>query len=91
MHSSSPYLRASSKACIPYSANETSQPPVKGGEGGKGRVLRVFGPSLGPHSPNLVECEFSEVGGLSSLSDYGDRAMGVADHRIRDTAQQSPP
>jgi hypothetical protein len=43
------------------------------------------------YSPNLVEGEFSEVGGLSLLSDYGDRAMGVADNSIRDTAHQSPP
>jgi hypothetical protein len=34
---------------------------------------------------------FSEVGGLSLLSDYGDRAMGVSDNPIRDTAHQSPP
>jgi hypothetical protein len=34
---------------------------------------------------------FYEVGGLSLLSDYGDRAMGVADNSIRDTAHQSPP
>jgi len=44
-----------------------------------------------PYSPECVEVEFSEVGGLSLLSDYGDRAMGVADNRIRDTAHQSPP
>jgi hypothetical protein len=44
-----------------------------------------------PYSPKCVEGVFSEVGGLSLLSDYGDRAVGVPDNRIRDTAQQSPP
>src|SRR5215218_714507 len=34
---------------------------------------------------------FYEVGGLSLLSDYGDRTMSVADNSIRDTAHQSPP
>jgi hypothetical protein len=43
------------------------------------------------YSPECVEGVFSEVGGLFLLADYGDRAMGVADNRIRDTAQQSPP
>jgi hypothetical protein len=43
------------------------------------------------YSPNCREGEFSEVGGLSLRSDYGDRAMGVADNSIRDTAHQSPP
>src|SRR5215216_6106538 len=41
-------------------------------------------------SRQSLEVEFSEVGELSLLSDYGDRAMGVADNRTRDTAQQSP-
>jgi hypothetical protein len=50
-----------------------------------------FGPSLYPYSPKCVEEGVYEVGGLSLLSDYCDRAMGVSDHRIRDTAQQSPP
>jgi hypothetical protein len=42
------------------------------------------------YSPKCLEDAFYEVGGLSLLSDYGDRAMSVPDHRIRDTAQQSP-
>jgi hypothetical protein len=45
----------------------------------------------GGHVPPLPLPEFYEVGGLSLFSDYGDRAMGVPDHRIRDTAHQSPP
>ena len=49
------------------------------------------GPPSCPYSPECLEGEFSEVGGLSLLSDYGDRAMGVPYNRIRDTAQQSPP
>jgi hypothetical protein len=60
-------------------------------------LIGLWGPNLwssGPpsclYSPECVEVEFSEVGGLCLLSDYGDRAMGVPDNRIRDTAQQSP-
>jgi hypothetical protein len=49
------------------------------------------GPRSCPYAPECVEGAFYEVGALSLLSDYGDRAMGVPDHRIRDTAQQSPP
>jgi hypothetical protein len=47
-------------------------------------------PPTEAYAPECVEGEFSEVGGLCLLSDYGDRAMGVPDNRIRDTAQQSP-
>jgi hypothetical protein len=42
-------------------------------------------------SVNFAFWAFSEVGGLSLLSDYGDRAMGVPYNSIRDTAHQSPP
>jgi hypothetical protein len=40
---------------------------------------------------NFALPKISKIGGLCLLSDYGDRAMGVADNSIRDTAQQSPP
>jgi cytosine/adenosine deaminase-related metal-dependent hydrolase len=51
------------------------------------RVLAL----AGGYSPECVEGRFSEAGGLSLLSDYGDRAMSMPDNRTRDTAQQSPP
>jgi hypothetical protein len=54
-------------------------------------VSGSLGPALCPYSQECVEGKFSEVGGLSLRSDYGDRAMGVADNSIRDTAHQSPP
>ena len=46
---------------------------------------------LEPICTEVPEREVSEVGRLSLLSDYGDRAMSVPDYRIRDTAHQSPP
>jgi hypothetical protein len=47
---------------------------------------------LGPYSPYCLEGEFSEVvRDFFLLPDNGDRAVGVADHRIRYAAHQSPP
>ena len=47
----------------------------------------------GEFSELRLETEFQEIRALlgDSLPDYGDRAVGVANHRLRYAAHQSPP